>query len=89
MDHFLEDKENRPLAVKLGTISATSSDVYSYPEDSLVHDSKLNEHLRHFGIDIYQVWRRQIRDEVLNINLFIRMDILQTYRNIFYIYILI
>lgn len=42
-----------PLAVKLGTITADGkSDVFSYPEDDMVIDPKLEEHLAHFGINM-------------------------------------
>uniref|UniRef100_A0A3B5MPI3 ubiquitinyl hydrolase 1 n=1 Tax=Xiphophorus couchianus TaxID=32473 RepID=A0A3B5MPI3_9TELE len=45
--HFQET--GYPLAVKLGTITP---DVYSYDEDDMVLDSKLPEHLAHFGINM-------------------------------------
>ena len=42
-----------PLAVKLGTItSAGAADVYSYPEDIMVDDPQLRQHLAHFGINM-------------------------------------
>lgn len=41
-----------PLAVKLGTITPDGADVYSYSEDDMVLDPKLNQHLAHFGIDV-------------------------------------
>ncbi|OQR88189.1 ubiquitin carboxyl-terminal hydrolase [Achlya hypogyna] len=42
-----------PLAVKLGTITASGGgDVFSYPEDDMVSDPYLADHLRHFGIRI-------------------------------------
>ncbi|XP_059141257.1 ubiquitin carboxyl-terminal hydrolase 5-like isoform X2 [Physella acuta] len=50
VDHYKE--LNYPLAVKLGTITANSGDVYSYPEDDLVEDPYLSKHLAHFGINI-------------------------------------
>ncbi|XP_072316282.1 ubiquitin carboxyl-terminal hydrolase 5 isoform X1 [Eucyclogobius newberryi] len=50
--HFKET--GYPLAVKLGTITpdGAGTDVYSYDEDDMVLDSKLAEHLSHFGIDM-------------------------------------
>uniref|UniRef100_A0A3P8SVG7 Ubiquitin carboxyl-terminal hydrolase n=1 Tax=Amphiprion percula TaxID=161767 RepID=A0A3P8SVG7_AMPPE len=48
--HFQET--GYPLAVKLGTITPDGADVYSYDEDDMVLDSKLPEHLTHFGIDM-------------------------------------
>ena len=40
-----------PLAVKLGTITPTSAEVYSYAEDDSVTDPLLTAHLSHWGID--------------------------------------
>ncbi|KAM7358302.1 ubiquitin specific protease 5 [Cochliomyia hominivorax] len=54
-DHAVEHYREfgYPLAVKLGTITADGkSDVFSYPEDDMVIDSKLEEHLAHFGINM-------------------------------------
>uniref|UniRef100_A0A3Q3RDY6 Ubiquitin carboxyl-terminal hydrolase n=1 Tax=Monopterus albus TaxID=43700 RepID=A0A3Q3RDY6_MONAL len=48
--HFQET--GYPLAVKLGTITPDGADVYSYNEDDMVLDSKLPEHLAHFGINM-------------------------------------
>lgn len=56
-DHYQEVKY--PLAVKLGTITATSADVYSYPEDDMVLDPKLDQHLAHFGIDIQSMTKTE------------------------------
>lgn len=53
--HWEENRPARPLAVKLGTITPSSADVYSYAEDTMVVDSKLAEHLAHFGINIQKV----------------------------------
>lgn len=50
-EHYQETKH--PLAVKLGTISKEGkADVYSYPEDDMVEDPNLAQHLAHFGINI-------------------------------------
>ncbi|EFA83032.1 deubiquitinating enzyme [Heterostelium album PN500] len=50
------DKTKYPLSVKLGTITKEgTADVYSYPEDEMVSDPKLAEHLAHFGINIFQM----------------------------------
>ena len=53
-NHAVEHYEKRryPLAVKLGTITPAGGDVYSYAEDEMVIDPKLDKHLRHFGINI-------------------------------------
>ncbi|XP_023298160.2 ubiquitin carboxyl-terminal hydrolase 5 [Lucilia cuprina] len=54
-DHAVEHYRefSYPLAVKLGTITADGkSDVFSYPEDDMVIDSKLEDHLAHFGINM-------------------------------------
>uniref|UniRef100_A0A0G4HCV6 Ubiquitin carboxyl-terminal hydrolase n=1 Tax=Chromera velia CCMP2878 TaxID=1169474 RepID=A0A0G4HCV6_9ALVE len=50
--HFDDTGRRFPLAVKLGTINAKGADVYSYAENDMVEDSKLKEHLLHFGIDL-------------------------------------
>ncbi|RWS21539.1 ubiquitin carboxyl-terminal hydrolase 5-like protein, partial [Leptotrombidium deliense] len=44
-----------PLAVKLGTITPSGGDVYSYAEDDMVEDPYLAKHLAHFGICITQM----------------------------------
>lgn len=54
-DHAVEHYREfgYPLAVKLGTITADGkSDVFSYPEDDMVLDMKLEDHLAHFGINM-------------------------------------
>ncbi|XP_072040059.1 ubiquitin carboxyl-terminal hydrolase 5-like isoform X2 [Amphiura filiformis] len=50
LEHF--KKTAYPLAVKLGTITASGADVYSYDEDDMVEDPKLAQHLAHFGINM-------------------------------------
>ncbi|CAL1541737.1 unnamed protein product [Lymnaea stagnalis] len=50
VEHYQQVKH--PLAVKLGTITATSGDVYSYVEDDMVEDPYLAKHLAHFGINV-------------------------------------
>lgn len=54
LQHFIDTGKQYPLCVKLGTITPNGADVWSYAddEDTLVLDSKLSEHLRHWGIDI-------------------------------------
>jgi len=47
--HYKETKY--PLAVKIGTVTPTTAEVYSYDEDDMVIDPLLTEHLAHFGID--------------------------------------
>uniref|UniRef100_A0AAX7TZK3 Ubiquitin carboxyl-terminal hydrolase n=1 Tax=Astatotilapia calliptera TaxID=8154 RepID=A0AAX7TZK3_ASTCA len=54
-----------PLAVKLGTITPDGADVYSYDEDDMVLDSKLPEHLAHFGIDMMTMEKRVGEWEVI------------------------
>lgn len=52
--HFNERRY--PLAVKLGTITPDGKgDVFSYPEDDMVEDPNLIEHLAHFGIKTNQL----------------------------------
>ncbi|XP_033642208.1 ubiquitin carboxyl-terminal hydrolase 5-like [Asterias rubens] len=50
LEHYAEKKY--PLAVKLGTITASGADVFSYDEDDMVDDPKLAAHLAHFGINM-------------------------------------
>jgi len=49
LEHYKETKY--PLVVKIGTVTPTEAEVYSYTEDDMVLDPKLDEHLAHFGID--------------------------------------
>lgn len=49
-----------PLAVKLGTITMDGKgDVYSYPEDDMVEDPYLADHLKHFGINVQQMQKTE------------------------------
>ena len=55
-NHALEHYKSSPigdrsLVVKLGTITPTEAEVYSYSEDDMVQDPLLTAHLAHFGID--------------------------------------
>lgn len=50
VEHY--ERTKYPLAVKLGTITSEGAEVFSYPEDDMVVDPMLAEHLAHFGIDI-------------------------------------
>ncbi|CAG9463821.1 unnamed protein product [Pedinophyceae sp. YPF-701] len=52
--HYEATGKKYPLAVKLGTITPSGADVYSYAgdEDDMVVDPKLREHLAHWGIDM-------------------------------------
>lgn len=45
------EKTKYPLAVKIGTVTPDSAEVYSYDENDMVLDPLLTEHLAHFGID--------------------------------------
>ncbi|XP_013780596.1 ubiquitin carboxyl-terminal hydrolase 5-like isoform X1 [Limulus polyphemus] len=53
VDHFKET--GYPLAVKLGTITPSGGDVFSYDEDDMVEDPNLAKHLAHFGINVTQM----------------------------------
>jgi len=55
--HFEATGKKYPLAVKLGTITPSGADVYSYAEDEndMVLDPKLPQHLAHWGINVLQV----------------------------------
>ena len=41
-----------PLVVKLGTITPSGADVFSYDEDDMVEDPNLAEHLAYLGINM-------------------------------------
>ncbi|EGC32386.1 hypothetical protein DICPUDRAFT_57131 [Dictyostelium purpureum] len=47
--HFEETQY--PISVKLGSITKDHADVYSYPEDEMVGDPLLFQHLAHFGLN--------------------------------------
>uniref|UniRef100_A0AAQ5XKX8 Ubiquitin carboxyl-terminal hydrolase n=1 Tax=Amphiprion ocellaris TaxID=80972 RepID=A0AAQ5XKX8_AMPOC len=64
--HFQET--GYPLAVKLGTITPDGADVYSYDEDDMVLDSKLPEHLTHFGIDMMTMEKRTMTELEIAVN---------------------
>uniref|UniRef100_A0A915EZP5 UBP-type domain-containing protein n=1 Tax=Echinococcus canadensis TaxID=519352 RepID=A0A915EZP5_9CEST len=53
-NHAIEHYEHTkyPLAVKLGTITPNSAEVFSYAEDDMVTDPLLAQHLAYFGIDM-------------------------------------
>lgn len=55
--HFQNTGKKYPLVVKLGTITPSGADVYSYAddEDDMVLDPHLDTHLRHWGINMLQV----------------------------------
>ncbi|WIA38801.1 hypothetical protein OEZ86_002085 [Tetradesmus obliquus] len=55
--HFEATGRKYPLVVKLGTITPSGADVYSYApdEDDMVQDSKLAAHLAHWGINMMQM----------------------------------
>eukprot|EP00621_Florenciella_sp_RCC1693_P016503 CAMPEP_0182531890 /NCGR_PEP_ID=MMETSP1323-20130603/10212_1 /TAXON_ID=236787 /ORGANISM="Florenciella parvula, Strain RCC1693" /LENGTH=833 /DNA_ID=CAMNT_0024741539 /DNA_START=51 /DNA_END=2548 /DNA_ORIENTATION=- len=54
LNHYTATGNQYPLAVKLGTITPTDADVYSYApdEDQMVKVPKLGEYLKHWGINI-------------------------------------
>lgn len=47
------------LAVKLGTISSSGADVYSYFEQDMVIDPKLEVHLAHFGVEMKKLTKTE------------------------------
>lgn len=62
-------------AVKLGTISGDGkADVFSYPEDNMVLDSKLVDHLAHFGINASSMTKTDKSMAELEIDINQRMD---------------
>jgi ubiquitin carboxyl-terminal hydrolase 5/13 len=74
--HFEETGKQYPLCVKLGTITAHSADIWSYApdEDTLVTDSKLAEHLSHWGIDIQRLEKTDTSMAELEVKLNMKYD---------------
>ena len=60
-----------PLVVKLGTITPTGADVYSYApdEDDMVEDPLLAEHLSHWGVDVMKMSKTEKSMAELQIDL--------------------
>lgn len=60
-----------PLVVKLGTITPTGADVYSYAtdEDDMVTDPLLSEHLAHWGINVMRMRKTEKSMAELQIDL--------------------
>lgn len=58
-NHGVEHYQNtkHPLVVKLGTIESggEKADVYSYPEDEMVIDENLIDHMNYFGINVLEM----------------------------------
>ena len=72
--HYEEMKKRGkefPLVVKLGTITPTGADVYSYApdEDDMVTDPLLAEHLAHWGINVMQMQKTEKSMAELQIDL--------------------
>lgn len=55
--HYEETGKKYPLVVKLGTITPSGADVYSYAsdEDDMVLDPWLGDHLAHWGINMMKM----------------------------------
>jgi ubiquitin carboxyl-terminal hydrolase 5/13 len=64
--HFEQNQDTCTIAVKLGTLSSTSADVYCYVEDAMVNDPFLREHLKHFNIDLDNVSFAFFKETVLS-----------------------
>ncbi|KAF0989791.1 hypothetical protein HZS_3448 [Henneguya salminicola] len=73
-NHFL--KTQYPLAVKLTTLDASSAEVYSYEEDKMVRDSKIDQHLNHFGLCRANLTKSEptILEKEININLNLKLE---------------
>lgn len=72
--HYKQMKEQGkefPMVVKLGTITPTGADVYSYAgdEDDMVTDPLLSEHLAHWGINVMQMQKTEKSMAELQIDL--------------------
>jgi ubiquitin carboxyl-terminal hydrolase 5/13 len=59
LQHYEDTGRRYPLCAKLGTITASGADVWSYAadEDCMVLDPELARHLSHWGIDVMQLQR--------------------------------
>ena len=71
LSHFQASNGLYPLCVKLGTISASGGDVYSYApdEDDMVTDPHLARHLAHWGINVMSLAKTDKSMAELNIDL--------------------
>ena len=76
LTHFEDTGRQYPLVVKLGTITPSGADVYSYhpEEDRSCRDPKLAEHLAHFGIDIMQQEKTVSTTKELGLKLNLQWD---------------
>nr|XP_039271949.1 ubiquitin carboxyl-terminal hydrolase 5-like [Styela clava] len=70
-EHALEyfRETGYPLVVKLGTITSSGADVFSYDEDDMVQDSNLAHHLAHFGINMMNMEKSEKTMTELEIDL--------------------
>lgn len=72
LQHYEMETSAGPLVVRLGTITPTSAEVFSYAadEDDSVQDPMLTEHLAHFGIDRegLQEVRKTLHAQALEMN---------------------
>ncbi|KAK9833553.1 hypothetical protein WJX81_005633 [Elliptochloris bilobata] len=71
MRHYEATGRRYPLAVKLGTITPHSADVYSYApdEDDMVLDPGLADHLAHWGINVASLQKTEKTMAELQIDL--------------------
>lgn len=74
--HFQASNGLHPLCVKLGTITPSGADVYSYApnEDDMVTDPKLADHLAHWGINAMAMTKSEKTMAELNIDLNMKYD---------------
>ncbi|XP_065321671.1 ubiquitin carboxyl-terminal hydrolase 5-like isoform X1 [Gordionus sp. m RMFG-2023] len=57
VEHYIST--HYPLAVKIGTITESGADVYSYDEDDMVEDPMLESHLAHFDINMNELLKTE------------------------------
>lgn len=73
LKHFEATGRRFPLAVKLGTITPSGADVYSYApdEDDMVVDPHLRQHLLHWGIDMDRCEKTEktVQEKEIDLNL--------------------
>ncbi|CAD7697819.1 unnamed protein product [Ostreobium quekettii] len=74
--HFEDTGKLYPLVVKLGTITPTGADVFSYApdEECMVEDPKLAAHLAHWGIDMAKMEKTEKTMTELQIDLNMKFE---------------
>jgi len=67
MEHF--NNTGYPISVKMGTITPEGADIYSYPEKDEVKDPHLEQHLKHFGINVFEMKKTEKTITEMNLDI--------------------